>query len=206
VSVQLDCTSAPQVVATIGATEVARKGYTSRTEHTDREGDLWMAASSSGDLEDSRSLLFAWDVPPDREEPWRRFLQELSDSRYEEYTQSRRRLGVLTESVWLAPKPSGGGVAIVYLEAEDPEQALRELAGSDAPFERWYGRHMRRLFGFDLSRLSRVADSELLFAWGEAPSDGRQITLPHGSSEENWQGTVGDDPAFGNEEGGNESR
>jgi hypothetical protein len=51
-----------------------------------------------------------------------------------------------------------------------------------------------------------VADSELLFAWGEAPSDGRQITLPHGSSEENWQGTVGDDTSFGNEEGGNESR
>ena len=201
--VQLDCTSAPQVVATIGATEVAERGYKSRTEHTDREGDLWMAASSSGDLEDSRSLLFAWDVPPDREEPWRRFLQELSDTRYEEYTQSRRRLGVLTESVWLAPKPSGGGVAIVYLEAEDPEQALRELAGSDAPFERWYGRHMRRLFGFDLSRLSRVADSELLFAWGEDPSDDRQITLPQGSSEENWQGTAGDDPAFGNEEGGN---
>ena len=205
-SVQLDCTSAPLVVAMIGATEVAERGYKSRTEHTDREGDLWMAASSRGDLEDSRSLLFAWDVPPDREEPWRRFLQELSDSRYEEYTQSRRRLGVLTESVWLAPKPSGGGVAIVYLEAEDPEKALRELAGSDAPFERWYGRHMRRLFGFDLSHLSRVADSELLFVWGEASSDGRQITLPQGSSQENSQGTVGNNPAFGHEEGGNESR
>jgi hypothetical protein len=204
VSVQLDCTSALQVVATIGAT--TWRGYTSRTEHTDREGDLWMAASSSGNLEDSRSLLLAWDVQPDQEEPWRRFLQELSDSHYEEYTQSRRRLGILTESVWLAPKPSGGGVAIVYLEAGDPEKALRELAGSDAPFERWYGRQMRRLFGFDLSRLSRVAESELLFVWGEASSDGRQITLPQGSSEENWQGTVGDDPAFGHEEGSNESR
>jgi hypothetical protein len=190
----------------MGATEVAKRGYTSKTEHTDREGELWMAASSSGNLEDSRSLLLAWDVPPDQEEPWRRFLQELSDSHYEEYTQSRRRLGILTESVWLAPKPSGGGVAIVYLEAGDPEKALRELAGSDAPFERWYGRQMRRLFGFDLSRLSRVAESELLFVWGEASSDGRQITLPQGSSEENWQGTVGDDPAFGHEEGSNESR
>src|SRR5215213_6923555 len=163
---------------------------TSRTRHT-RQRRVRVAAGDSGKVGASRSLLLAWDVQPDQEEPWRRFLQELSDSRYEEYTQSRRRLGVLTESVWLAPKPSGGGVAIVYLEAEDPEQALRELAGSDAPFERWYGRHMRRLFGFDLSRLLRVADSELLFAWGEAPSDGRQITLPQGSSEENWQGMVG---------------
>jgi hypothetical protein len=121
-----------------------------------------------------RTSMLAWDVPPDREEPWRRFLQELSGPRYEEYAQSRRRLGVLTESVWLAPKPSGGGVAVIYLEAEDPEWVLRELAASEAPFDSWYGREMRRLFDFDLARLPRVTDGELLFAWGgEASSDGK---------------------------------
>src|SRR5215210_560695 len=112
-----------------------------------------------------RSLLLAWDVPADQEEPWRRFLQEISGSRYEEYAESRQRLGVSAESVWLIPKPSGGGVAVVYLEAEDPEQALRELAASEAPFDFWYGREMRRLFGFDLARLPRVAGGELIFAW-----------------------------------------
>ncbi len=122
----------------------------------------------------SRSLLLAWDVPPDQEEPWRRFLQELSGSRYEEYAESRRRLGILAESVWLAPKPSGGGVAVVYLEAEDPEQALRELAASDAPFDSWYGAEMRKLFGFDLGRLPWLAGGELLFSWGEASSEGEQ--------------------------------
>jgi len=59
----------------------------------------------------------------------------------------------------------GGGVAIVYLQAEDPERALGELAASEAPFERWYGTQMRRLFGFDLARLERVGSGELLFAW-----------------------------------------
>jgi hypothetical protein len=125
-----------------------------------------MAAGDGGNVV-SRILLLAWDVPPDQEEPWRRFLQELSDSRYEHYAQSRRRLGVLTESVWLAPKPSGGGVAIVYLEAKNPEWALRELAASEAPFDSWYGTEMRRLFGFELARLPRVKDGELLFAWCE---------------------------------------
>jgi hypothetical protein len=129
-----------------------------------------MAAGDGGNVV-TRTLL-AWDVPPDQEEPWRRFLQELSDSRFEQYAQSRRRLGVLTESVWLAPKPSGGGVAVIYLEAEDPEWALRELAASDTPFDSWYGTQMRRLFGFDLARLPRVTDSELLFAWCEdVPGD-----------------------------------
>jgi hypothetical protein len=125
-----------------------------------------MAGDHSGNVV-NRTLLLAWDVPPDQEEPWRRFLQELSDSRYEEYAQSRRRLGILTESVWLAPKPSGGGVAIVYLEAKDPEWALRELAASEAPFDSWYGREMCRLFGLDVARLERVGSGELLFAWCE---------------------------------------
>jgi hypothetical protein len=125
-----------------------------------------MAAGDGGNVM-SRTLLLAWDVPPDQEEPWRRFLQELSDSRYQQYAQSRRRLGVLTESVWLAPKPSGGGVAIVYLEAKDPEWALRELAVSEAPFDSWYGREMRSLFGLDVARLERVGSSELLFDWCE---------------------------------------
>jgi hypothetical protein len=123
-----------------------------------------MAVGDGGNVV-SRSLLLVWHVPPDQEEPWRRFLQELSDSRYEEYAQSKRRLGVSTESVWFAPNASGGGVAIVYLEAEDPEQALRELAASDASFDSWYGTQMHRLFGMDLAGFPRVAPGELLFAW-----------------------------------------
>jgi len=130
-----------------------------------------MAVDGTGDM--GKVTLLAWDVTADREESWRRFLQELSGSRYEEYTESRRRLGISVESVWLAPKPSGGGVAVVYLEAEDPEQALRELEASDTPFDSWYGTQMRRHFGFDLARLTRLAGGELLFAWREASGEGK---------------------------------
>ena len=113
-----------------------------------------------------RTLLLAWDVSAVQEEPWRRLLQELSYARRdEEYMESRRRLGVSAESVWLVPKPSGGGVAVVYLEALDPERALGELAASEAPFDSWYSGAMRKLFGFDLARLPRAAGCELLFAW-----------------------------------------
>jgi hypothetical protein len=125
-------------------------------------------------------LLFAWDVPPDQEEPWRRYLQELSSSPYEEYAQSRRRLGVTAESVWLAPKPSGGGVAIVYLEAETLEWALRELAASDAPFDSCYGTEMRRFFGLDLARFPRVAPGELLFAWRDDVPGEHEVPIDSG--------------------------
>jgi hypothetical protein len=122
-----------------------------------------------------RSLLLAWHVSADQEEPWRRFLQELSDTpREEEYEASRRRLGISAECVWLVPKMGGEGMAVVYLEAEDPEWALRELSASDAPFDSWYRREMCRLFGCDLARLPRVAGGELLFAWREASGEGEQ--------------------------------
>jgi hypothetical protein len=122
-----------------------------------------------------RTLLLAWDVSADREEPWRRLLQELSyGRREEEYMDSRRRLGISAESVWLVPKPSGGGVAVVYLEAADPERVLGDLAASELPFDSWYGGAMRKLFGSDLARLPRAASSDLLFAWRDDLGQGER--------------------------------
>jgi hypothetical protein len=118
-----------------------------------------------------RTSLLVWEVPADQEEPWRRFLQELSGSRCEEYAESRRRLGISAETVWFAPKRFGGGVAVVFLEVQDLERALRELAVSKAPFDSWYGTQMRRLFGCDFMRLPRVAGGEPLFAWGEVSGE-----------------------------------
>ena len=122
--------------------------------------------------------LFVWQVSVDEEEPWRRFLQELAGPRLEGYAESRRRLGIFAESVWFAPKPSGGGAAVVFLEAEDPERALRELvaelAASGTPFDSWLGRGMHELFGCDFAQLPRAARGELLFAWRGAAGEGEQ--------------------------------
>jgi hypothetical protein len=122
-----------------------------------------------------RSLLLACDISAEQEEPWRRLLQELSDAGRkevkEEYARSRRRLGISVESVWLLPtKPRGGGMAVVYLEAEDTERVLRELASSDAPFDSFYSGRMRKLLGLDLAQVPRGASGELLFDWRD---DGR---------------------------------
>jgi hypothetical protein len=137
-----------------------------------------MGMSVDGTGATGRTSLFVWQVSADQEEPWRRFLQELSGSRYEEYAESRRRLSIFAESVWFAPKPSGGGIAVVWLEAEDPERALRklfaELAASETSFDSWFRREMHELFGCDFAQLPRAARSELLFAWREASGEGEQ--------------------------------
>jgi hypothetical protein len=131
-----------------------------------------------------RASVLAWDVPANREEPWRRFLQELSGPRHEEYTESRLRLGISAEFTWFVPRRSGGGVAVVYLEAQDPgwvlDRALREFAASDNPFDSWYRTQIHELFGCDFARSPRVLGGELLFGWREAP-DGAEQGLPEGS-------------------------
>jgi hypothetical protein len=137
---------------------------------------MGMSIDSTGAI--GRASLFVWQVSAAQEEPWRRFLQELSGSRFEEYADSRRRLGISAESVWFAPKPSGGGVAVVYLEADNPEWALRELvaelATPETPFDSWYGTQMHELFGCDFVRSPHLVGGELLFAWREASGEGEQ--------------------------------
>jgi len=74
--------------------------------------------------------------------------------------------------------PSGGGAAVVFLEAEDPERALRELVAElDAartPFDSWLRREMHELFGRDFVRLPRPGRGELLFAWQEVSGEGEE--------------------------------
>ena len=122
----------------------------------------------------------ACEISAEQEEPWRRLLQELSDAGREEvkeeYARSRRRLGISVESMWLVPtKPRGGGLTVVYLEADNPERVLGELAGSEAPFDSWYSGAMRKLFGFDLARIPQ-AGGELLFAWRDGDPGEREAT------------------------------
>jgi hypothetical protein len=121
-------------------------------------------------------LLLACEISAEQEEPWRRLLQELSDAGRKEkdgYLQSRRRLGVSAESVWLVPtRPRGGGVAVVCLQADNPERLMKELEAADVPFDSWYGTQMRKAFGFDVARLPRAASGELLFAWHDDDARG----------------------------------
>lgn len=121
-----------------------------------------------------RSLLLAWEVTAEQEEPWRRLLQDLSGPRRAEFAESRRGLGISVEAVWLAPKSAGGGVAVVYLETEDPARALRELTVSTTAFDSWYREEMRRLFSCNFERSTRVAPGELLFAWPQVPGEEEQ--------------------------------
>ena len=130
------------------------------------------------DKDDSRPLLLTWDVRSDREEPWRRLLQELSEAHWqEEHVAACRRLAISVESIWFVPKMGGGGTAVIYLEAEDPERTMRELVASETLFDSWGIGGMGRFFGFgfspDSAQASRVVGGELLFSWRDGVPDER---------------------------------
>ena len=135
-----------------------------------------MASAGGGDRGNvGRTLLLAWDVSAVQEKPWLAasagaFVRSPRGGG----TWNRRRPGRLGRAAWLVPKRSGGGVAVVYFEALDPERVLGELAASEAPFDSWYSGAMRKIFGFDLARLPRAGSSELLFTWREDRGPGER--------------------------------
>ena len=126
-----------------------------------------MAQNQKNDLSQQRhcfTIIFAAPILPGRSEVWRRWLQELIESRRPEYEESRRHLGVSGERVWIAETVSGD-VAVIGVVAAQPSQVLAQLASSDRPFDRWYREQLLALQGFDLTKPLGRASPELVLEW-----------------------------------------
>jgi hypothetical protein len=109
-------------------------------------------------------LAFTLPILPGKQEAWRRFCQELLESRYWEYEESRQRLGITKEVTWFAQTVQGE-MAIVCLEAEHPEQLFPGLAASDLPFDGWLRQKLLELHGLDVTKLPYGSTHELIFTW-----------------------------------------
>jgi hypothetical protein len=82
----------------------------------------------------------------------------------EGYEESRRRLGIHEEKVWLQRTPIGASI-IVYLEAEDPQRTLREMAKSQDEIDKKLRQVVENAApAIDLSKENPFSN-ELLFEW-----------------------------------------
>ncbi len=114
---------------------------------------------------------FAFSLPilPRQEEEARR-IGELVSGAGElrgEYEESREKLGISEEKVWLQRTPTGQAM-IVYWDTDDAQRTLREIANSRDEFVRQF----RKLIlsaapGLDLSKVQPLPN-ELLFSWPES--------------------------------------
>jgi hypothetical protein len=111
---------------------------------------------------------FAFSLPilPGQEEVVRRLGEAVSESGElrEEYEETRRKLGIREEKVWMQRTPIGQAM-IVYWETDDPQRALREIANSQDEFvKRFRDLILTSAPALDFSE-EQPLPNELLFEW-----------------------------------------
>jgi signal transduction protein with GAF and PtsI domain len=99
-------------------------------------------------------------VMPNKEEAWRRFVQELQGSQEQDFRVWCHRLGLSVEQVWLNETP-GGTAVVVNLNIDDSQAALDRLATMLAPFDRWLRQQILTLHGFDLMKIAQATNGSL---------------------------------------------
>jgi hypothetical protein len=95
-------------------------------------------------------IVFAIPVMPGKEDLDRQVRQEMSGPRREEYEAALKEAGITRQAVWHQKTPGGGTLAIVYIEASDPE-AHQRFTSSDADISRWFVEQLYEVHGRDVS-------------------------------------------------------
>jgi hypothetical protein len=95
-------------------------------------------------------IVFAVPVLPGKEELDRRTMEEMAESRRDEYEAALREAGITRQAVWHQETPDGT-LALVYFEADNPDAAQR-FTSSDAAISRWFVEKMQEVHGIDVSQ------------------------------------------------------
>lgn len=113
------------------------------------------------------TLVLTAPILPGKLEAWRRLCQEIDGRRRQEYETSRRQLGIVSETVWLL-RTRHTNVAVVRVDAEEPEHLLARLAASKHPFDRWFKEQLHQICGLDLASAFMGPTMELVFDWQQS--------------------------------------
>lgn len=106
--------------------------------------------------------LFAMAVPilPGKTEQWKSFTTELKTTRFNEFAESRKKLGV-RERTFLQTTPSGDYV-VVTLEGEDPQSAFTKFGQGTDTFTKWFLSRVKDIHGIDLTSQPKGGLPELI--------------------------------------------
>jgi hypothetical protein len=98
------------------------------------------------------SRLFAIVVPilPGKEGDWKKWITELSTTRYNDFVNSRKKLNV-HERTFLQHTPMGDMI-IVTLEGDDPQGAFAKFASANDEFTKWFVEGVKNAHGIDLAQ------------------------------------------------------
>ena len=96
-------------------------------------------------------IVFAIPIVHGKEDLYRQTWDELSGARRDEYAAAQKDAGVTRQAVWHQQQPDGGTLAIVYIEATDPE-APQRFVSSDADISRWFVQRLQEVYGRDFTQ------------------------------------------------------
>jgi hypothetical protein len=111
-----------------------------------------------------RSSAFVLPILPGKEDACKRFVQEMTGPRRNEYEASRHRLGLTTDRLYLQHTPQGA-LLIVYGEMDQPEQISERLATSQDPFDVWFRQQVQDIHGVDLTQPPPGPPPEQILEW-----------------------------------------
>jgi hypothetical protein len=112
------------------------------------------------------AVAFALPILPGQEDLVRSLGEAVSGSGglREEYEESRKRLGIREEKVWVQRTPIGASM-IVYWETDDSQRTLREIANSQDEIDKKFKQVVESAApALDLSQDNPLSN-ELLFEW-----------------------------------------
>jgi hypothetical protein len=95
-------------------------------------------------------IVYAAAIVRGKEDLYRQTWDELAGARRDEYAAAQKEAGVTRQAVWHQQTPDGRTLAIVYIEATDPE-APRRFASSDTEISRWFVERMEEIYGRDVT-------------------------------------------------------
>jgi hypothetical protein len=96
-------------------------------------------------------IVFAIPIVHGKEDLDRQTRDEMAGARRDEYEAALKDAGITRQAVWHQQMPGGGTLAIVYIEATDPD-AHHRFTSSDADISRWFVQQMQEVHGRDVSR------------------------------------------------------
>lgn len=97
----------------------------------------------------SRLIAMAVPILKGKEEEWHQFVKELNEMRFEDFQESRKKLGV-HERTFYQQTPEGG-LVLVTLEGEEPELALQKFMQGTDDFTKWFLQKIQSTHGIDFS-------------------------------------------------------
>jgi hypothetical protein len=96
-------------------------------------------------------IVYATPIVRGKEDLYRQTWDELAGARRDEYAAAQKDAGVTRQAVWRQQMPDSGTLAIVYIEATDPD-AVRRFTSSDTEISRWFVQRMQDVYGRDFTR------------------------------------------------------